>query len=258
MASRRRRRRALRRVRPGDGSALAPYRFWHALHRTQFVLDHRDADGAPHRAVVDVHFFADDLLPASASFDKLGALAEKVGLGGANDADDAADAEDEDASAAPPVALYVDGVQVHRANLPAAFPVPGGVIEVAASPYGLSRMHVVSEDGQERVLQPHPHSLEGLRARFAQRFPGISRVIGVAAVLVLLGGLALFVPQLLELVTRTEVVAQYVGTFTSPIRLPEWANTALLVAGILAALERALTLRNHWLIDADTTWTSWS
>ena len=28
------------------------------------------------------------------------------------------------------------------------------------------------------------------------------------------------------------------------------------VAGVLAAVERALTLRNHWLIDAETTWTS--
>ena len=46
------------------------------------------------------------------------------------------------------------------------------------------------------------------------------------------------------------------GTFTSPIQLPAWLNTALLVAGIIAAFERALTLRNHWLIDADTTWTS--
>jgi hypothetical protein len=29
-----------------------------------------------------------------------------------------------------------------------------------------------------------------------------------------------------------------------------------IVLGVLAATERALTLRSHWLIDADTLWTS--
>jgi hypothetical protein len=38
--------------------------------------------------------------------------------------------------------------------------------------------------------------------------------------------------------------------------LPAWANTTVTVAGVLAATERALTLRNHWLIDLDTTWTT--
>ena len=67
-------------------------------------------------------------------------------------------------------------------------------------------------------------------------------------------GLVLFVPQLLELVTQWDFVAERVGTFTSPISLPTWLNTTLFVAGIAASLERALTLRNHWLIDVDTWW----
>lgn len=36
--------------------------------------------------------------------------------------------------------------------------------------------------------------------------------------------------------------------------LPSWLNTTLTVAGVLASLERALTLRNHWLPDVDTFW----
>ncbi|GAB3796133.1 hypothetical protein [Virgibacillus kimchii] len=30
--------------------------------------------------------------------------------------------------------------------------------------------------------------------------------------------------------------------------------TILVIAGTLAALERALMLRNHWLIDMETSW----
>jgi len=71
---------------------------------------------------------------------------------------------------------------------------------------------------------------------------------------VLLVGLVLLVPQLLELVTRIDAVAERVGVFTSPVSLPPWLNTTLTVAGVLASLERALTLRNHWLLDVDTLW----
>lgn len=156
----------------------------------------------------------------------------------------------------PPVALYRDGVQIYRSNQPASLPVPGGVIEVATSMYGLSRMHYVPRQGPERLLRSHPRSAEGLRARFGHRFPGASSAIGVIATIILLVSLALVVPQLLEAVTQLEVVAERVGTFTSPLQLPGWATATLAVAAVLAAMERALTLRHHWLIDADATWTS--
>ena len=74
----------------------------------------------------------------------------------------------------------------------------------------------------------------------------------------LLVGVVMMVPQAAELITQIEVVAENVGTFTSPISLPAWLNVSLVVAGILAATERALTLRNHWLIDAETTWTAFA
>ncbi|HIY65291.1 MAG TPA: hypothetical protein H9830_03310, partial [Candidatus Agrococcus pullicola] len=155
-----------------------------------------------------------------------------------------------------PAVLYRDGVQLYRSKLPATFPVPGGVIEVAASGYGASRMHFVDDSGRERALVPHRRAAEGLRARFGNRFPALSRAIGALAILILLVGLVVGIPQGIEMVTSIEPIAERVGTFTSPIQLPAWANIALLVAGIIAATERALTLRNHWLIDFDTTWTA--
>ena len=113
-------------------------------------------------------------------------------------------------------------------------------------------------DGPPQALRPHPRTLEGLRARFGRRYPRASALIGAIAVVVLLVGLVMMVPQAAELITQIDVVAENVGTFTSPISLPAWLNVTLVVAGVLAATERALTLRNHWLIDADTIWTSFA
>ncbi|UVY85120.1 hypothetical protein NLU66_05845 [Brachybacterium sp. NBEC-018] len=226
-----RRRRRERRVRPGDGRALKPFRTWQLLHRTLFRLDLEEPDGAVHRYEVDVHHLADEL---SGSLDP------------------------EEKDPTPPMALYRDGRRTHVANPPAAFPVPGGVIEVARTSYGLSRMHHVPDGGEARLLTPHPRSAEGLRARLGRRFPLASRVLGAIAIVVLLVSLAVTIPQIVELVTSVEVIAARVGTFTSPISLSAELNTALVIAGALAATERALTLRNHWLIDADTTWTSFT
>ena len=231
MFTRLRRSRQLRRAKPGDGSALKELRWWQLLSRTQFFLDPADEMGRTSSYTVDVRYLATEL--------EGGKIAE-----GAWHA---------------PVALYRDGTQLQIANPPVAFAVPGGVIEVATSTYGLRRMHHVPDGGREgQTLRPHPRSLEGLRDRFGRRHPGASRMIGLLAILILLVSLALMLPQAAELITSIEPVAERVGTFTSPIQLPAWANTTVIVAGALAATERALTLRNHWLIDADTTWTSFA
>ena len=231
MFTRLRRSHHLRRAKPGDGSALTELRWWQLLTRTQFFLDPDPTARRTSHCTVDVRFLAAEL--------EGGKIAE-----GARHA---------------PVELFVDGVQQCIANPPVAFAVPGGTIEAATSMYGLSRMHFVPEDGRQPYpLRPHERSLEGLRARFGRRHPGASRVIGLIAVVILLVGLVLMVPQAAELLTSIDAVAERVGSFTSPIRLPSWLNTSLLVAGSLAATECALTLRNHWLIDADTTWTSFT
>ena len=140
-------------------------------------------------------------------------------------------------------------MQVLAANLPVTFPVPGGVIEVAVGQYGVTRRHHITDDGREQVLHPHPHSLEGRRARFGQRFPRTSAAIGAVGLVVLLVGLAGTLAVVAEQISRIEVVAQHVGTFTSPIRLPLWATIALGVAGALAATDRALRLKSTWMAD---------
>lgn len=209
-----RRRRRQSKVAPGDGSELTPFGTWDVLTRSLFYLETAGPSGDREVWAVDVHHFADD---------------------------DRAE-------------VYRDGVQDQRSTLPAAFPVPGGVIEVAVNTVGLSRMHYVTAEGEERPLRPHRWSMEGLRARFDRRFPRTSAWVGRIAVAILLVGLAVAFPQVLAMVSRWDVVADHVGTFTSPITLPGWASATLFVAGVIAALERALTLRSHWLVDAETWW----
>ncbi|WP_226366424.1 hypothetical protein [Pseudonocardia sp. ICBG162] len=152
--------------------------------------------------------------------------------------------------------LYRDGEQVARAEMPASLPVPGGRIEVDAGLYGITRMHLVTPDGGERRLPPVPGTLEYRRARLARRSPAVSRTIAAVAVVVLLVNLVLAIPVAPEMLTGIDAVAARFGTFTSPVTLPGWLNTGLLVAGVVAAAERALTWRRHRVVDAETIWTA--
>lgn len=215
------RRRQLAKVRAGDGSRLRDYRLWQLFARSVFFLELADHDGISHAYAVDVRYLADAKTRQ----------------------------QHDNGEGRAPAALYRNGVQVSRSNVPTAFPVPGGVIEVATTAFGLKRMHFVSETGVERALRPHPRSQEGLRARFGQRYPRASAVIGAAAVVILVVALAVNLLHGAEALTHSPIIAEKVGTFTSPIHLPTWANTTLITAGALAALERATRLRHNRFLD---------
>lgn len=152
------------------------------------------------------------------------------------------------------IRLYTDGVQTAVGSYPVRFPVPDGLIHADLSLYGAQRMHYEPDVGEPVLLKPHRHSLEGLRAAVDRRHPLASRIISWTAIATLLIGLAVFIPLLVQRISEIEWVAENIGTFVSPINLPGWLNGTLLVAGIFAALERALTIRSHCLIDADTWW----
>lgn len=212
-------RRRQRKVRPGDGRAFVPMQWWHVLHRSAFHLELPVSNGAAGgsdeaRPTVDYQVDVDHF---SAEFE---------------------------------ASLYREGRQVGVGASPAAFSVPGGVVEFAASLYGLKRMHYVPDDGEPtRMLEPDPRSMEGLRAEFDRRRPRASRAVGWAAVVILVVGLVVGGLQLAEVVSRWDVVPESWGVFISPVTLPGWANVTLTVAAVGAALERALTLRHHWLLD---------
>lgn len=200
------------RVEPGDGRALERYRWWQLFSRSLFHLRVVGDDGTAELWSIDVRHGGDENGEVRAQ-------------------------------------LYRDGLHRGQAEPPAAFRVSGGRVEVATSMFGLRRCHYVADDGTVRQLVPDPRSAEGRRARLNATHPATSRMLGVASTIVLIVALVLGVPQIIEQLTRIPLVAESIGTFVSPIQLPVWMNTALLLATLAASTERALRLRYSWLLD---------
>jgi hypothetical protein len=209
-----RRRRAIRRVEPGNGRPLQRFRWWHVpMGRALFSLQPSSADGRTATYAVDVRRWGQQ-------------------------------------SGGEAVAhLHLDGRHHARSRIPAVFSVEGGVIEVAMSRFGIKRCHHVTAEGQEHQLDPDPKSAVGRRARFERDQRTASRVIGSVSLLLLVIGVGLNLLQLIEPISRVPAIAENLGTFTSPIRLPLWLNTTLALGAALASVERALRLRYHWLLD---------
>jgi hypothetical protein len=211
------RRRAVDRVRGGDGRALTPFRWWHLLTgRKLFYLPRAGRDGAEADYAVDVY--------AS------GKNADAGGYGKAH--------------------LFRDGRHFEQARLPAVFPIEGGEIEVAETLSGLRRAHFVTTGGDEILLTPDPRSAIGRRLGFDRDHPTASRAIGAVSVVLLVVGLGLNALQLLEPILGIPPIVEQFGRFESPIHLPLWLNVALGAAAGLASTERALRLRYNWLLDA--------
>lgn len=202
--------RAAQRIEPGNGQPLKAFRWWQPTFRSLYHL--RLAEAAYAVEVSHLHRFTSN-----------------DGKGKAF--------------------LYRGGTQISESRLPAAFPVPGGWIEVAATSFGLKRCHYVTEDGTEEQLLPDPASAEGRRARLSRERPALSRLIGIGSLLMVVIPLLLLVPQLAEAASHVPQLAERFGTFTSPIDLPRWLDIALGVAAASASVERGSRLRYSRLLD---------
>lgn len=145
--------------------------------------------------------------------------------------------------------LYLDGRHHARSMLPAAFPVPGGTVEVRLSNFGLRRCHYVTAGGTAHLLVPDRDSAEGRRAHLDRAHPALSRWIGTVSLTVLVVALVMLGTQLAEQVAEVPAVAARVGAFTAPFHPPAWCNVALTLVTLAASTERALRLRYSRLLD---------
>lgn len=68
--------------------------------------------------------------------------------------------------------LYRNDRHVETSDMPVRFPLGSDGIEVAASSYGMQRIHLIGADGSERRLDPVPGTPEHWRAQLARRRPG--------------------------------------------------------------------------------------
>lgn len=200
-----------RRVREGDGEPLRPYRWWQVLGRSLRSIALTSGDGTTSVYTVDVRH--------------------------------AGDMSDGEVRAR----LYVDGALRSYAKMPTRFTVPGGHIEVAITGFGLKRCHYVKDDGTQQQLSPHPRSAEGLRAHLHHRRPALSRLIGVLSAALVVVGLCVEVPQIIASLSRIPLIADSIGTFTSPIQLPLLANLIIGLAAVVGSTERALRMRSSWI-----------
>jgi hypothetical protein len=207
-----RRRRAIQRVKPGDGRALKRFRWWQPLTRSLFYLPEDGGTGRPVVYAVEVNHLKSN--------------------------------QNGDAEAH----LYRDGLHHARARLPAVFPIEGGEIEVETSSFGIRGCHFVTTDGIEQQLVPDPRSAEGRRARLDREHPALSRWIGLLSVVLVAVPLLFVLPQTLEAISRFPPLADRFGVFESPVEAPGWLNIALTISAVLGSTERALRLRyNRWL-----------
>ncbi|MBK3556475.1 hypothetical protein JHN55_08010 [Streptomyces sp. MBT56] len=206
-------RRIERRVKPGDGKPLKPFRWWQMTRRSLLSIALPVGGGLSATYTVEVKHGGD---PES------GVVRAR---------------------------LYRDGLCEAESKLPARFPVPGGTIEVRRSEVGMRRCHFVADDGSETRLVPDPRSAEGRRMNFARQHPGASALIGAVSVVLLLIGVGLNLLQAAQPISEIPAIAESLGTFESPLRLPIWLNVTLGVGAAFGATERAMRMRYHWLLD---------
>lgn len=205
-------RRLTRRARPADARPLTPFRWWQLFRRSVLSISLEHA-GTPVVHTVEVRH------------------------GG-------------DSNGVVRAGLYLDGILHLESRLPARFPVEGGHIEVRKSPGGMRRCHFVAHDGTTRALVPDPKSAEGRRMRFARHHPAGSALIGAISIAMLLVGVGLGALQAAGPISEIPPVAATLGTFQSPMRLPVWLNLCLGLGASAAAIERALRMQYHWLLDS--------
>ncbi len=200
-----------RRVRAGSGEPLRRYRWWQMFGRSLRAITLTSADGVTSTYTVDVRH--------------------------------AGDMTDGEIRAR----LYVDGAMQSYAKMPTRFAVPGGHIEVAITGFGLKRCHYVRADGTEEPLTPDPASAEGRRARLHHRHPRVSGIVGLVSVAFVVVGLGVEVPQIVQSLSQIPLIADSIGTFTSPVQLPVQANLLIGLAAVLGSTERALRMKSSWI-----------
>ncbi|WP_339299005.1 hypothetical protein MKY92_02610 [Paenibacillus sp. FSL R5-0623] len=153
----------------------------------------------------------------------------------------------------PRVDLYRKNRHIAFSKLPAAFPVENGVIEIKNNSTGINGIHYIGAGEDTFTVSPDRRSIRGFRMWVHRRFPTLSAFIGMIAIIILLISIVLSIFQFVESISAIPWVSENVGAFESPIQLSFWTYFAIGIAAAIAGTERVLMLKNHWLIDMEST-----
>lgn len=77
--------------------------------------------------------------------------------------------------------------------------------------------------------------------------PVFSRVIGLVSIALVAVGLVVEVPQIIQSLSRIPLIADSIGTFSSPISLPLSLNLVIGLAAVMGSAERGLRMRSSWI-----------
>lgn len=142
------------------------------------------------------------------------------------------------------VRLFVGGRLSETRGAPAKFPIRDGSVSVAFGMYGVRRAQIERASGDVIRMEPNSGTLEHWRRETDRRYPVASGIVSMLSWLVLVLGLLVGVTELLDL------AGPHLGLEDgSPVTVPEPFNGVIGGLGIVAALDRALMLRHHWLLD---------
>ncbi|WP_239741098.1 TetR/AcrR family transcriptional regulator [Mammaliicoccus sp. M-M45] len=202
-------RRLLNKVKEGDGHNLKPYRLWNIFTHSLFHITIINEKNG------EVNY----------------ALKSKYFVG------------------EPRVDLYNNGKHVAYSKLPAAFKLENGILEVRSGGSGINRIKYISNQEENFSVKPDKKSIRGMRLELHKHFPKVSGFISLVSILVIFVSFILSMPQILESLTQIPWIAENIGIFESPIHFSVAMNISIGIAVAIAASERAMMLRNHWLID---------
>lgn len=209
----RKRQRKMKKIKKGDGHLLKTYRLWNLFTHSLFHIEIMNkTEGTTKKYALKSRYFAEE----------------------------------------PSVDLYYEGRHIAFSKLPAVFPVDHGELEITNSSSGINGIHYISDREEAFSVYPDKRSIRGFRLWLHKRFPVISAMIGLIAIVTLFISIGLSFPQLMETISTIPWVSENIGVFESPFTLSVWTYFAIGIAAALAGTERALMLQNHWLIDIET------
>lgn len=140
--------------------------------------------------------------------------------------------------------VYKDGFLLESKKSPARIEVGNKTfIEAELSTYGMKYVRLRTPELKTIPLQPSTGTAEAWRARLNTERPKLSKAIGIFSWTVLVIAALTQIPELLSL------IASLTDANLPNFALPGWLNVTLTIAGVIAALDRALQLKYHSMID---------
>ncbi len=151
------------------------------------------------------------------------------------------------------VCVFRDGIKAFEGRSPAWFEIDADAeIQASMALYGMKRIHLVNRStGVAEMLKPLPGTAEFLRQRFDEAHPLASKLVAALAWCTLIVALVTQAPNMVNAFLGVADLLSVPLPFSKvpTFNLPDGANVALSILGILAGLDRGLRMKHNALLD---------